>query len=312
MLLLGNSLAGGSSSMLPTPTVSGKFSSITLMNAEFDDLYVTQNTEGEFDCTGLPSLWDYDTIIWAKFNGNLISGNISDDMANAEFLRIKRRKKNTFGWITLFEVDPRTDPEGWAFTRYDRTARSLQDYDYAVVPVAGGIEGNLNIVPVFSCFEGIYIFEGGDDGVFYCSHAEYDNPIQRHKPATVIPTLGRAMPFTVSNGLSEYDTGTVTGVFTPMEWAGGDIDLDENALYRSEMMRFLTDGREKLIKMGNGRIWLAQLASGDVVEDPITTTSRGDISKVSFDWAENADAEKGHDLYLHDFIECDIDDITVS
>lgn len=311
MILLGTTLAGDEHCALPTPTLSSRISSIALMNGEFDDLYVTQNVQEDFDCQGYPSVWDYDTVIWAKFNGSLYSGNITDDMANAEFLRIKRRKKNTFSWITLCEVDPRTDPEGWAFTRFDKTAKSLQDYDYAVVPVAGGVEGNLNITPVYSCFDGIYLFEGGEEGLSFCSHAEYDNQIQRNKPTTIIPTLGRRRPFSVSNGLSEYDSGNVTGLFTPMLWDLSTIDLEKNALFRDEVMHFLTNGRVKLLKMGNGRIWLIQLTTGVPTEDPILTTSQGDISKIAFEWSEVADAESGHDLYLHEYIECDIDDITV-
>ena len=311
MLLLGMSLAGDKEAVNPTPTVPGKISSIALMNGEFDDLYVTKNVKDGFACGSVPGVWDYDTVIWAKFNGNLYSGNISDDLANCEFLRLKRRKKNTFSWITLDEIDPRTDPEGWQFTRFDRTARSLQDYDYAIVPVAGGVEGNLNITPVYSCFDGIYIFDGGDDGESYCSHAEYDNPIQRNKPTTVIPTLGRRRPFTVSNGLIEYDSGNVSGLFTPMDWSNNTIDLDRNAYYRDELMQFLTNGTVKLLKIGNGRIWLMRPTSEAITEESITTTANGDISKITFEWTEIADAEKGHDLYLNDFIKCDIDDITV-
>lgn len=309
MILSGLSLAGDEQSARPTPTISSKIRSFKLMNGEYDELFVTKETDREFMCGDIPNEWDYNTLIWARFNGNLNTSNVGDDMLNAEFLRIKRRKKNTYNWITLFEVDPRTEPSGWQFTRYDCTAQSDQDYDYAIVPVAGSVEGNLNITTVYSCFNGIYIFEGGEEKLSFCSHAEYDNPISRNKPTTSLVTLGSQYPFTVSNGVANYDSGTFSGIFAPLVF--GNIDLEDHARFRDEVLAFLTDGKVKLLKQDDGRIWLCQLASGVVDEEIFSRMIEHDISKISFDWVQIGDALKGHDLYMNDFIECDIDDISM-
>ena len=312
MLMLGTSLAGNKEAMIPTPTKDAAITSLTLQNGEYDHMYVTKNTKDGFACGSVPTVWDYDTILNAGFNGNLYSGNISDDLANADFLRIKRRKKNTYSWITLWEVDPRSDDEGWQFTRYDKTARSLQDYDYAVVPVAGGIEGNLNITPVYSCFDGIYVFEGGAEGKSYYTLAEWENPIVHNREATVVTTLGRKLPFTISNGASEFDSGTASGIFAPCDWHSYSLVLDKNAFHRDEVMSFLTNGNVKLLKQGNGRIWLCQITGEGPREETWTSAMTSDLAKISFDWAQNADAEVGHDLYTYGYIECDIDDISIN
>lgn len=311
MIMLGTSLAGDSTSLRPTPTVSGKISSFRLSNGEFDNFYVTKDTKKEFECGEVPDLWDYNTILWAKFNGNLNSSNISDDLYNADCLRIKRRKKNTYSWITLFEVDPREDVNGWRFTRYDKTAQSGYDYDYAIVPVANNIEGNLNITPVYSCFGGIYIFEGGEDGKSYYTHAEFDNPVTRVKPTSQIVTLGHRYPYTVSNGAANYEEGTLNGVFAPMLEGAGVLDFEKNSRYRDEVLEFMANGKVKLIKQHDGRIWLAQLTDGHITENTFSPTSVHDIAEISIPWTQIADALSGHDLYVHDFIECDLGDITI-
>lgn len=309
MPFLGLTLAGDEQCASHTPTESDKIHSFKLTNGEFDDFIVTKDVDTPFTCGWLPTVWDYNTLIMAHFKENLKTTNVGSDMANADCLRIKRRKKNTFTWITLWEIDPTTDPQGWQFTRVDRTAQSDQDYDYAVLPVAGGIEGNLNITPVYSCFNGIYIFDGGKDGKSFCTHGEYDNPVMRTKPTSQIVTLGNKYPFTVSNGVVDYESGTVSGVFAPLYRQ--TIDFEKNSRYRDEVLAFMTNGKVKLLKEENGRIWLVQLSDGQVNEDSFIPLYQGDIAKISFNWTEVANAQTGHDLFLNDFIECDIDDISM-
>ena len=311
MYMLGTALAGGQHTLDPTPTTADRVSHFTVSHGEIDDLYVSRNGKTAFECMGSPTVWDYDTVFWARFNNSLISSNISDEIAQCDFLRIKRREANTFQWITLFEVDPNSLTDGWNFFRYDRTARSNTNYDYAIVPVSGGIEGNLNIASVHSCFQGIYLFDPGEYGEMYYALVEYQNPKVRNKEVSTITTLGSKYPYTVSNALANYDSGTVSGLFARYDWDYGEFDFENNVQYRDDFMAFLTNGREKLMKMGNGRIWLCRPTSNPA-EGTFGDIDLDTVGTVSFDWVENANAQLGHDLYLHGFIECDIDDYSIS
>lgn len=314
MFFLGAGLAGDEYSADPTATYGDNVTSFKISCCEADHFFVTRDTEPDFECCNIPSTWDFYTILDCAFNGDLTSGNIAADMAGCDFLRIKRRLKNTYEWITLFELSPSTDDQGWSFVRYDKTARSNHTYDYAVVPVKAGIEGNLNIVSVDSDFDGIWIIDPSEDyeGIrSYKTIAEYDNVVKRNKPVGVIETLGSTYPFTVSNGIVNYDSGTVTGVFMPANCDDCEVFTDDNPMYRDQLFKFLTNGNEKLLKEGDGRAWLVHI-SGAAGESALLGTCVDEVAKVAVDWVENGDVDSGYDLYNNGFIDANVSDITVS
>lgn len=295
-----------------TATSSARITSFKLSHAEYDR-FVAKKDKGAdkaFECCGTPANWDFDTIINAGFNGNLISGNITDDLAAADFIRIKRRLHNTYNWITLWEIDPKTDPQGWDFMRYDKTARGNHTYEYAIVPVAGGIEGAYNNCTVDSCFEGIWLFDP-KDGESYSTQLEYDNIVTGNKPVSVVETLGHAKAYTVSNGLVNYQSGQVSGIFAPYDTHLQKHLLTDNPLYREKIMRFLTNQNEKLLKMSDGRMWLCA-PSSNPQEQAFTLSCANEPAKIVFDWVENADCDSGKELYKNGFIECDNNDDVIS
>ena len=306
MIELGMALAGDEFSLDPTATHKARIQSFKLSCAEYDDFVVTRNVKDEFECCGTPTVWDFDTIIMCGFNGSLLSGNLTAELESADFLRIKRRLHNTYDWITLWEVDPNTDPQGWEFIRYDKTARGNHTYEYAVVPVANGVEGTYNICSVKSCFNGIWIFDPGD-GKSYSTQLEYDNVVVGNKPVAVVETLGHTQAYTVSNGIMNYQSGTVAGIFAPYDATTNTFNLEDNPMYRSEVMRFLTNQNEKLLKMADGRMWLCA-PSSNPQEQAFVTACADEPAKIAFDWVENADCDSGRDLHRNGFVEADNDD----
>lgn len=306
------SLAGGGFSLFPTPTSSQRVTSFKLSNAEYDKFVAVKDrgADKDFECCGTPTAWDFNTIINAGFNGNLISGNLTDDLAAADFIRIKRRLHNTYNWITLWEIDPKKDSEGWDFIRYDKTARGNHTYEYAIVPVAGGIEGAYNNCSVDSCFEGIWLFDP-KDGESYSTQLEYDNVVTGNKPVAVVETLGHDKAYTVSNGLVNYQSGTVSGIFAPYDTHIDKHVLKDNPLHREKIMRFLTNQHEKLLKMSDGRMWLCA-PSSNPTEQAFVQSCANEPAKITFDWVENADCDSGRDLYKNGFIECDNNEDVIS
>lgn len=310
MIPLGYNLGGAG--MIPTATKADPITSFKLSHGEYDN-FVVVNSKGadkDFNCGGTPTAWDYTTVIKAGFNGNLISGNLTEDLINADFLRIKRRLHNTYDWVTLWEIDPKTELQGWEFMRYDKTARSNHTYEYAVVPVAGGIEGGYNICSVDSQFNGIWIFDPGN-GESYNTQLEYDNVVTGNKPVSVVATLGQDKAYTVSNGLVNYQSGTVTGIFAPLDAVTHEFNLDDNPLFRDKFMRFLTNQNEKLLKMGDGRMWLCA-PSSNPEEQAFVERAADEPAQVTFDWTENANCDSGQDLYKNGFIECDNNDNVIT
>ena len=101
----------------PVPTGLQNLTSVKVENGKFDHLWITRDALSEYP-TDIPDTWDFNTVLNATFNGTLHAGNIDFIGSQISFIRIKRRIKGTFTWMTLAEV-PVNDVSDLQFIRYD-------------------------------------------------------------------------------------------------------------------------------------------------------------------------------------------------
>ena len=76
--------------------------SITLDNGVYDDLFITKNYNTEI--TNSNKEWNFDTVLHAMFNGNLLAGNVEFALNTITSIRIKQREKGKFDWITIYDI----------------------------------------------------------------------------------------------------------------------------------------------------------------------------------------------------------------
>lgn len=271
---------------------------VKLTKAVFDEILISKNVTNEYSNI-IEQAWDFDTILHALFDGNLHAGNVDFTVEQVSKIRIKRRKKNSYDWITLFEV-PIEKVEDFDFERIDRYARSNQEYEYALVPVIGNAEGNLNINSIYSEFEGIYLVE---KNLGYGSAIETSISTQKNRPTTVVNTLGRRTPYVITNGKNNYYSGQVSAIYVNQNPDTCEMETESGWQYREAIMEFLCDGKPKILKSDDGRIWMV-----NVVGSPSESENPHPLyPTTSFEWVEIGDIESSTMLYENNFIDVNVE-----
>ena len=295
MLFLGTTFTGMKHSFDATPPKIKSGDRVELSNGIFDELYLTKEADSPYS-TSVPEMWDFDTLIHANFSGNLFAGNADFSLETTSHLRLKRRRKNGGKWITLLEK-PIYALEDFMFTYIDRYVRSNSVYEYAVVSVLNGIEGSYNIGEIETGFDGLYLV---DKEKIYRSIMNIDSvDTTRNKPSAVVVTIDRIYPFVISNGISDYEEGTVSATFIPMGEDGCSFTYDNAWEYREGLKKWLFNGKPKVIKHEDGRMWLVSIGNS------ISENERNHPDNVvtSFKFTEVGEPESNSDLYNNGFIE---------
>lgn len=284
MIFLGMTFCADSSSFGVNSVLSPYFTVLNVGKCIADELYASNSIE-----TSILSTWNGNTILHANFNGNLLAGNIAYYVAEVDKMRLKRRLKGEMTWQTLYEKLIETDSD-FSFDWLDLTARGKTEYDYAVVPVVGSIEGVFFSSYIKSEFNGVFI---ADNTGIYGTDLEVKISEKRNKPRATVNPLNRKYPYTISNGVIDYDSGTLSGYF--VEKVNGEYLTENSHVYRRNYKNFLNNNIPKLLKYEDGRMWLIQLSSPDIID---TEQSYWDFVITSFDWVEIDDCDNAEALAL--------------
>lgn len=272
------------------PPFTKEITSAKLQNGIFDHLYITNKVDEA--TSQISPDWDYDTVLIAEFKNDLRAGNVEYTVDQISQLLIRRRRIDGYQWVTLFARDVNTRDDA-SFIFVDKTVRSHQEYEYAIVPVFNnsGTDVTYNTNTITAEFDGLFII--GEDKTFNTVLDTKISNIKKNKPKNVINTLGRRYPYIVSNGLTDYTSGTCSGLFIKYIESACDWDKENGWKYREELLDFLVDGKEKLIKYHDGRMWLANISS----EPQETENGHEQWVNTSFDFVESGNPESNNDLY---------------
>ena len=270
MINLGSML--GADILSPTLSPSGidGINSITVGNAYINDLYITLDTSYTLG-TILPSDWDSNTKFYAKYNMNLSAGNVDFDLHKliGSSVLIKRRRTNTYNWITLeaFDIESASDLDKLNFTDY--TAAPNIEYEYALVPMIkegeSVIEGTYYTSIITPETEKLVIVDG-TLALWTTLLTDGFANSQRNSPPGVIEPLNSKYPVIVHNGMANYDTVSITAGWFPTEEDNCTIQIGPEfdgwvAKYAKQFMDFLTNKRVKMLKNVDGRMWLCYVTT---------------------------------------------------
>lgn len=290
MIFLGYNFLQDRYSWQPVPTNLTNITNIQIENGIYDYFNITKDTDFPY-ITTYPLTWDGNTQMDADFKGNINAGNVDYVVGNISQIRVKRRKKGDFDWYTLYNI-PVTDPTDIDFVRYDYLAQNDTDYEYAIVPIIGNVEGEYSMNSITSSFYGIFITDGTTNYKFK-ENATYTNNERVHLTGTYEP-YGSKYPIIINNGQLSYDKGTTGGeviVFTSNE----QLDRKTTVERLNAIKKFLVTPSAKILKDFNGNIWLVTITDNL----PITYHSEVGMgfARVDFNWAEIGDSDSGQDLY---------------
>ena len=298
MIFFGSFLSADVMSVISTPTDIDNINKIELSNGIYDELFVTNDVESELTET-IQQEWDFNTILHATFDGNALAGNINWAIDTISDIAIKRRKVVEFNWITL-ETKEVNSFDDFSIVGIDKTASPNFEYEYVVIPILNGIEGNYSsATPLKVVSNSLVVLDKDEIWATVVTDGFCDEVT--NVPNSVITTMNDIYPTIISNTSANYKTITVNCQFIPTEEDSMDscsrfldtLTPDRVVSNNNAFMSFLNNKKPKLLKNLDGRIWLVYVTT------PPTNSADGDylMRKITFGCTEIGDINSEEDLY---------------
>ena len=295
--LIGYNFCADGNALDPTPTNINDITFTKVQNGIFDHFNVSRDTSFDYSSI-IPTDWDINTLMNADFAGDVSAGNVSQLAAGITSVRVKRRIKGTFDWITIREI-PVTKPEDLSFVITDNLNAYNVEYEYAYVPMMEDVEGNYIVESILSKFEGVFICDIDTVFKFYAG-VEYDtnDAIQQ---VGVFQPYNRKYPIIVSNSIMQYQTGGVGGWVLPEDYEDTHVfDRSKIVKEKEALLNFLMNKKPKILKDMNGNNWLVYFTGNPTITYD-NNYGQG-MLKVSAKWTEVGDPNDKNDLYENGLI----------
>ena len=281
----------------PRPTEVEPLTTASVYNGIFDEIDISGEVDATTIDTTIPESFSQYDVVLCNFNGNINGGTI--DITNFDLIKIKRRIYGTFDWITLFEIPIITVADTY-FTKYDKYAKNNTTYEYAFVPVVGGVEGNYSLTTVESKFNKIYLCD--KDHIYALDAGITFGSISKSNKTSIFEPIMGKYPIVVSNAELKYMSGTLSGtVITPSEDETKIWNISDNIKLQNELLDFLVNKKAKIYKdwMGNAYLIL-------IVEDVNLVPNNninGRLVDIAFSFVEIGDTENQEDLYENGLVD---------
>lgn len=266
-----------------------------ISNAIFDHVTITKDVLKDFGFE-YPT-WDFDTILDAPLNGSLAGGNIDYILEQIQSIRIKRRRKGTFNWVSLKEI-PVNGLDSLKFISQDAFSPSSYEFEYAVVPVmSDNTEGEYNITTILTQFDGIFVCDV--DTIISMYSGITLNRTSNQSVGELQP-IGAKYPITINNGDVDYESGTLGATILGTDFITNK-KLDPSIITdnTTALMNFLKNKKPKILKDWNGNIWLVMITGNPTISSNVVTG----VNSVDFSWSEQGEYDNQYDLYINGLTE---------
>ena len=295
--LIGYNFCADGNALDPAPTDVNNITYTRVQNGIFDHFNVSRDTSFDYDSV-IPTDWDVNTVMNADFAGTTSAGNVAQVASGVTSVRVKRRIKGSFDWVTIREI-PVNSPEDMSFVITDNLNAYNVEYEYAFVPVMEDVEGNYIIESILSKFEGVFICDIDTVFKFY-GGVEYDgnDAVQQ---VGVFQPFNRKYPIIVSNSIMQYQTGSIGGWVLPEDYEDTHVfDRSKIVKEKEVLLNFLMNKKPKILKDMNGNNWLVYFTGNPSVTYD-NNYGQG-MLKVSAQWTEVGDPNDKTDLYENGLI----------
>ena len=295
--LIGYNFCADGNALDPTPTDVNNITYTRVQNGIFDHFNVSRDTSFDYSSI-IPTDWDVNTLMNADFAGNTSAGNVAQVASGVTSVRVKRRIKGTFDWITIREI-PVSKPEDMSFVITDSLNAYNVEYEYAFVPVMEDVEGSYIIESILSKFEGVFICDIDTVFKFYAG-VEY-NGNDGVQQVGVFQPFNRKYPIIVSNSIMQYQTGSIGGWVLPEDYEDTHVfDRSKIVKEKEVLLNFLMNKKPKILKDMNGNNWLVYFTGNPTVTYD-NNYGQG-MLKVVAQWTEVGDPNDKTDLYENGLI----------
>lgn len=265
---------------------------VRLLNGIYDNMDITSDVSKEFT-TNIPT-WDYSTRIACNFNNNLDGGNLDVLLSQIKYIKIKRRKKGTFNWVTLkqYEIKKQSDLN---IVYEDYFVPTDYDAEYALVPVQdGGVEGTYIINDITTKFASTVIAD--QNQVFSLkANIQYGGDIKNATFSTYEP-LNSKYYIVQKNGDLDSWSGSISAMVTGYTFDKTHrIDRQDVLKMTEDICKFFNNNTAKVLKDWNGKIHIVRFLGSPQVT--YNSSYGNGVAYVSANWVEQGQFDNQTDLY---------------
>lgn len=271
---------------------------LRLDNGIYDHLDVTSDVTSEF--TTIKPSWTYYTRMDCDFNGNISAGNIKSSVADLKYIRIKRRKKGTFNWVTLKQYDIEDIVNLQKITE-DYYVPSGYDAEYALIPVMeGDIEGDYitnSIVTKFNC-----VTIADQNNAFVLRANILYNGDTKNAPTGLYTPLKGKYPIVQKNSEIDYWSGSISATLLGYHFEDTKrIDRNDIVQQTNDICEYMNDMNAKVIKDWNGQIHVIRFTGSPTIA--YNNMYGNSVAQVTANWVEQGQFDNQNDLYENGLVD---------
>lgn len=298
MLFL-NAFLGADECSIPfTPTPIKENDVVEITGAEVDTFYATKDVESDVAFEA-PDNWDFNTVIFPKFNDSAEGGNTDWTVDSLSHLIVRRRKQGEYKWMTL-KVQEVHDVSDFSFSGTDITTSNAV-YEYAIFPSLNGAEGNYSSIMVD--VKNTHLVIADKDEIYKTVFTDGSCETVDQAPNNPLITLYGKHPTIIRNTDANYEEISVNASFLPvdkddngeecMDYAEAVEDDRRRILFNRKIKDFLSNGKAKILKNVDGQSWLVYVTT------PPTDSAGNDYKDrtLAFTCTEIGSLDSEQDLY---------------
>lgn len=258
---------------------------------KFDEVYIDLDTTVSTDIVK-PTEWGFQTVIDAKFQGDLEGGSVSGSGQVITAIRIQRQKEDEIVWNDILQIDYSTGYQSY-YTFTDKYIQNGISYRYALIPLSGNTLGYRQSSELITVdFDGVFFSDLTHNYRLYYNLELGD--FEHNTPSSVQEPLNSQYPI-VTYGTLDYIRGSVEALFLSASTVAtnGNINIRSEKLERQELMNFMKNKKPKILRNSDGNLLLVT-----IIDNPKETPNnqiRG-IANVSFNFVEIGNVEDTDNL----------------
>ncbi|MFA2720531.1 hypothetical protein [Bacillus paranthracis] len=265
-----------------TPICTDHLDELRMGAGTYDEVYVDLDTTVP-DTIEKPFMWKIQTIMDAKFKGDLDSGDIGADGFKVTHIQLYRSVEGSDQWDVIGEFE--YNPDFNVYNYLDKYVQNGVTYKYAVVPVANEVQGDkLYSDPVHVEYQGIFLTDRDEN-----MKLEYDinlGDVNYNMVSATNEPLNGQYPVVVI-GNTKYRSGSLS--FMPLSEStvnkyGAGIDPMAEHVNRTKWIDFLSNGKAKVLRMDSGILML--VVTHGVKESHKGEEALRDLAGLNFEYAE--------------------------
>lgn len=194
---------------------------------------------------------------------------------------ISRKESSKRDWTDVYTIKV-SSIKDLTFDLLDIVTKSGTEYSYnielmssdGIMPIESQMFENIKFK-----FEGLFI---GNFSKCYVAGTNFKTETKRNTNVEYVNTLSGKYPYRVSNADTDYITGTSSGLFLKLSANRRSFEPDCNHSFSDEVLDFLCDGSNKILKTHDSQMWCVSIDSNP---SKVYSDYHG-MNSIQFAWTE--------------------------